>query len=99
MGVVSDEPPAGSLGSGAAEPRGAPRPPRRGGRDRSSRPERGKPGGIYGPDGVRLPDGVSYIVGRKRFRAELLGVRKTNRESLEEACADAAQVRAERAQP
>jgi len=41
---------------------------------RESRPEFGKPGGIYGPGGSQLPVHVFYRADKQRYRARVRGV-------------------------
>ena len=95
---------AGALGRGADEPGDAshPRPaPRgsKGGKPRESKPLRGSPGGIYGPDGVRLPSNVFYLLAKKRYQSGIGQTKGANRQFLAEACADAALLQADRAPP
>ena len=84
---ASDAPAAGTPGDGAAAPGGA---PRKGGKPRESKPLRGAPGGIYGPDGARLPPNVFYLKGKKRYQSGLGQTKGKNRVTLAVACPDAA---------
>jgi hypothetical protein len=94
----------GTLDPGAAQKR---MPPRRGGLSpektaacvskychRELRPERGKPGGIYGPDGAKLPESVFYRLSKKRYQARARGVDGGPHKTLEAAVAAVAQLRA-----
>jgi hypothetical protein len=56
---------------------------------REVRPERGKPGGIYGPDGAKLPESVFYRLLKKRFQARAGGVDGRHHKTLEAAVAEA----------
>ena len=57
------------------------------------RPEHGKPGGIYGPDGAKLPESVYYRLAKKRFQARVKGVDGSHHKTCEAAVAEVALLR------
>ena len=56
---------------------------------RESRPEFGEPGGIYGPDGARLPAHVFYRASKRRYRARVRRVDGKHHRDLAAAIAEA----------
>ena len=81
-------------GSVANEPRSQEKAGRASKGRREVRPERGKPGGIYGPDGAKLPESVFYRLLKKRFQARAGGVDGRYHKTLEAAVAEAELFRA-----
>ena len=73
----------------------SPSPARRAGRSapRALKPLQGTPGGIYGPDGRRLPDSVFFELKKNTFRARVTPAVGAHRRTIAEACADVASVR------
>ena len=57
------------------------------------KPLQGTPGGIYGPDGRRLPDSVFFEQKKNTFRARVTPAVGAHRRTIAEACADVASVR------
>ena len=60
---------------------------------RALKPLQGTPGGIYGPDGRRLPDSVFFEQKKNTFRARVTPAVGAHRRTIAEACADVASVR------
>ena len=60
---------------------------------RESRPEFGKPGGIYGPGGSRLPAHVLYRAGKQRYQARVRRVDGKRHRNLADAVAEASALR------
>lgn len=56
---------------------------------RGSRPEFGKPGGIYGPDGARLPAPVFYRANKERYQVRVRRVDGKHHRDLATAIAEA----------